>query len=306
MGGAIIAAHQYLTDLKLSGVNIVASNNSYGAFSPAFFAEFEEFDFERQAIEDLIAAGVTFVAAAATTRTTTTTCLRPSPRRTTCRASSPWRLRTTATNWRASRTLERPRSTWRHRARRSSPPPPAAFTYIDGTSFASPIVAGIVALMKSVRPDLTPEQVAEALIASSDPIPALQGRVVANGRVNAARALQYITTDGPIVLEVSPGGDGQPISQLQVSFSKPVQSLPVDVLSRFTLIRAGGDGTFFDGNEVAVNLASSSLDSTHGADAHSLGLYQRPSIATAWCSTTPPSATMTATSSTATCPAART
>src|SRR5690606_36108307 len=60
----IIAGHNYLTNLILNGVNIVASNNSYGAFSPAFFEEFEEFDFEREAIEDFIAAGATFVASA--------------------------------------------------------------------------------------------------------------------------------------------------------------------------------------------------------------------------------------------------
>lgn len=264
VGGAIIAAHQYLTDLKLSGVNIVASNNSYGAFSPAFFAEFEEFDFERQAIEDLIAAGVTFVAAAGNDSNDNDDVFTAFP----AAYDLPGIISVAATN---NRDELASFSNFGATTVDVAAPGEAilttttggAFTYIDGTSFASPIVAGIVALMKSVRPDLTPEQVAEALIASSDPIPALQGRVVANGRVNAARALQYITTDGPIVLQVSPGAvTGAPISQLQVSFSKPVQSLPVDVLSRFTLIRAGGDGTFFDGNEVAVNLASASLDST--------------------------------------------
>ncbi|GIW74441.1 MAG: hypothetical protein KatS3mg103_0963 [Phycisphaerales bacterium] len=65
VGGAIVAAHNYLTDLILRGVNIVASNNSYGAFAPGFYGdEFEEFDFEREAIEDFIAAGATFVASA--------------------------------------------------------------------------------------------------------------------------------------------------------------------------------------------------------------------------------------------------
>ena len=264
VGGAIIAAHQYLTNLKLAGVNIVASNNSYGAFSPGFFAEFEEFDFERQAIEDLIATGVTFVAAAGNDSNDNDDAFTSFP----AAYNLPGIIAVAATN---NRDELAGFSNFGATTVDVAAPGEAilttttggGFTIIDGTSFASPIVAGVVALMKSVRPDLTPEQVTEALIASSDPLPALQGRVVANGRINAARALQFITTEGPIVLQVSPGQvAGAPVTQIQASFSEPVQSLPVDVLSRFTLIRAGGDGTFFDGNEVTVNLANASLDAS--------------------------------------------
>lgn len=264
VGGAIIAAHQYLTDLKLSGINIVASNNSYGAFSPGFFAEFEEFDFERQAIEDLIASGVTFIAAAGNDANDNDDAFTSFP----AAYNIPGIISVAATN---NRDELASFSNFGATTVDVAAPGEAilttttggGFTIIDGTSFASPIVAGIVALMKTVRPDLTPEQVTEALIASSDRLPSLEGRVVANGRVNAARALEYILTDGPMVLQVSPGPvTGAPVSQIQVSFSEPVQSLPVDVLDRFTLIRAGGDGTFFDGNEVTINLANASLDDT--------------------------------------------
>lgn len=264
VGGAIIAAHQYLTDLILSGTNIVASNNSYGAFSPSFFEEFEEFDFERQAIEDFIAAGATFVASAGNDSNDNDDAFTSFP----AAYDIPGIVSVAATN---NRDELAGFSNFGATTVDVAAPGEAIlttavngqYTFIDGTSFSGPIVAGIVGLMKTVRPDLTPEQVAQALIDSSDPVPALQGRVVANGRVNAERALQIIMTDGPLVLQVSPAQiAGSPVNRIQVSFSEPVQALPADILDRISLIRANGDGSFFDGNEIEVDLSTASLDST--------------------------------------------
>ncbi|MFI4882640.1 MAG: S8 family serine peptidase [Phycisphaerales bacterium JB064] len=265
VGGAIVAAHNYLTNLILSGVNIVASNNSYGAFSPGFYGEeFEEFDFEREAIEDFIAAGATFVASAGNEANDNDDAFTSYP----AAYDLPGIIAVAATN---NRDELASFSSYGATTVDVAAPGEAilttavnnSYTYIDGTSFSGPIVAGVVGLMKTVRPDLTPEEITDALVASSDPVAALQGRVVANGRVNAARALQIISTDGPLVLQVSPGQiAGAPQTQIQVSFSEPVQSLPVDILSRISLIRANGDGGFFDGNEVTIGLTSATLDST--------------------------------------------
>jgi subtilisin family serine protease len=63
------------------------------------------------------------------------------------------------------------------------------FAYMSGTSMATPYVAGIAALMKSANPSLGYLDMRSGLISSSDPIEALQGKVVANGRVNAHRAV---------------------------------------------------------------------------------------------------------------------
>ncbi|MEQ8843817.1 MAG: S8 family serine peptidase [Phycisphaerales bacterium] len=264
VGGAIIAAHNYLTDLILSGVNIVASNNSYGAFSPGFFEEFEEFDFEREAIEDFIAAGATFVASAGNESNDNDDAFTSFP----AAYNLPGIVAVAATN---NRDELADFSSFGATTVDVAAPGVAilttdtnnGYTFIDGTSFSGPIVAGVVGLMKTVRPDLTPEQVTQVLIDSSDPIAALEGRVVADGRVNAARALQLITTDGPLVLQISPGQTaGSPQSEVQVSFTEPVQALPVDIVSRISLIRSGGDGSFFDGNETAVPISNVSLDAT--------------------------------------------
>lgn len=59
-----------------------------------------------------------------------------------------------------------------------------------GTSDAGPVVAGIAALLLSVRPDLTAEQLRAVLLASATPLPQLAGRTVSGGVVNARRALE--------------------------------------------------------------------------------------------------------------------
>lgn len=59
-----------------------------------------------------------------------------------------------------------------------------------GTSFATPMVAGIAALVWAENPAMTPSDVRQHLINTATRLPALAGRCVSGGRVNAARALQ--------------------------------------------------------------------------------------------------------------------
>ena len=63
----------------------------------------------------------------------------------------------------------------------------------DGTSYSSPLVAGIAGILKSVHPSWSPRQIATQLRVTADPIdgslnPGLTG-LLGHGRVNAARAL---------------------------------------------------------------------------------------------------------------------
>ena len=64
--------------------------------------------------------------------------------------------------------------------------------YYQGTSIAAPIVSAVVALIFSIRSDLTPDQILYALKTSADPVN-LQSLPIGSmgaGRINAARALQ--------------------------------------------------------------------------------------------------------------------
>lgn len=70
----------------------------------------------------------------------------------------------------------------------------------SGTSYATPIVAGLCGLMKSVFPDLTPAKAKEILISTADPIKDadLYPNMVGAGRINAYKAVlatkQYAET----------------------------------------------------------------------------------------------------------------
>ncbi len=64
----------------------------------------------------------------------------------------------------------------------------------SGTSMASPIVAGSVALLRAKFPDDAPRAIINRLLNSVDPLPTLVGKVSTAGRLNLARALQTTST----------------------------------------------------------------------------------------------------------------
>lgn len=63
---------------------------------------------------------------------------------------------------------------------------------LDGTSMASPLVAGLAALVKSANPDMSPIQITERIKATTDNIDAINADYagkLGTGRINAHRAL---------------------------------------------------------------------------------------------------------------------
>ena len=67
------------------------------------------------------------------------------------------------------------------------------YASFSGTSMATPVAAGIAAMIKSTHPDYSPLQIKERLLATADPIddmftPAYEGKL-GSGRVNAFRAI---------------------------------------------------------------------------------------------------------------------
>jgi subtilisin family serine protease len=87
-----------------------------------------------------------------------------------------------------------------------------AYSSVDGTSFASPVVAGIVALAKSAFPNATPDQIISAVMNGSDTLPSLNGatpnapkKVITGGRVNAYNTLQLLSASVVSTNAVSSG-----------------------------------------------------------------------------------------------------
>ncbi|HZI20030.1 MAG TPA: S8 family serine peptidase [Pyrinomonadaceae bacterium] len=64
-----------------------------------------------------------------------------------------------------------------------------SFEEHSGTSMATPVVAGVAALVLSVEPDLGVKELRSRLLETSDRLDVLKGKVSSGGRVNAARAV---------------------------------------------------------------------------------------------------------------------
>ncbi len=252
---AIIGAHDYLTMMITDfGYNIVASNNSYGAFLPSFFLDDfpEGISGEKQAIEDFIATGASFVVAAGNDANDNDATFTAFP----ASYDIPGLISVAASD---NNDALAGFSNFGAKNVDIAAPGAQIFTtfnggsygYISGTSFSSPYVAGAVGLLKAFRPNASAVEIRQALLDSVDVLPAFQGRVVSGGRLNMERALQIIGTDGPIAIGFDPGpitsrldaDTGLPIDTVTVTFNKDIDGSTLES-DAATLTFAGTDGVF--------------------------------------------------------------
>ncbi|MCL2088070.1 MAG: S8 family serine peptidase [Oscillospiraceae bacterium] len=82
-----------------------------------------------------------------------------------------------------------------------------SYTVDSGTSFAAPMVTGVAALIKSIRPDFTPQQIKDCILYGVDQVAGLSGLCVTGGRLNAYKALQRATEPDTFMADVN--GDGR-------------------------------------------------------------------------------------------------
>lgn len=101
---------------------------------------------------------------------------------------------------------------------------PNAYATTEGTSMASPHVAGAAALVLSARPGVTAAQLKWALMSSANVTPALTGTTVTGGRLDAAAAVVAIA--GTLPVEAPPTETPTPTPEEPVSPVTPPP--PVD------------------------------------------------------------------------------
>tara|TARA_Y100000590_G_scaffold470527_1_gene666045 strand:- start:5593 stop:6987 length:1395 start_codon:yes stop_codon:yes gene_type:complete len=94
---------------------------------------------------------------------------------------------------------------------------------LSGTSMATPLVSGVVALMLSVKPDLTYLQVNQLLYDHVDRIWALRNSVKTGGRINAANTLRAVAQ---LVPEPSPVPVPEPDPLPEPDPEDPVEDIP--------------------------------------------------------------------------------
>ena len=87
--------------------------------------------------------------------------------------------------------------------------PGASYTYLKGTSMASPHVTGVLALLMSRLPTLGWHEVRDLVIGTTRPVAALSGKTVSGGVINAAAAVGDCNQNGvPDDQDIAAGTSG--------------------------------------------------------------------------------------------------
>ncbi|MGN0107788.1 MAG: S8 family peptidase [Hominilimicola sp.] len=84
--------------------------------------------------------------------------------------------------------------------------PISTYNTMTGTSMACPMVTSVAAVMKAVNPDITPAEIKEIIMSSSDKIDALVDKTVSGGRINAYAAVSEIIGTMPTPEPMPSGG----------------------------------------------------------------------------------------------------
>jgi hypothetical protein len=92
----------------------------------------------------------------------------------------------------------------------------AGYIELSGTSFASPLVAGIAAYLLAVNPSWTPDQVKGALMLTAKPLPSARAGSLGVGEVNGPKAADVVNPPNPNAalrsfLKADPNGEPVPV-----------------------------------------------------------------------------------------------
>ncbi len=109
----------------------------------------------------------------------------------------------------------------------------APYGFVDGTSFSSPYVAGIAALVKAQYPTATAQELKGRILAGSTPLPSMQDFVASGGRASADGALTAVAAPVILIKDVvlSDGNNGWP---------EPGETLTLDFVLENNWVSAPG------------------------------------------------------------------
>lgn len=136
------------------------------------------------------------------------------------------------------------------------------YKYMSGTSMATPHVAGLAGLLKAYNTSLTTSQVRGVILETVDPLPALAGKTVTGGRINATKALSAVYLNASLTANRTSG-----TAPLTVAFNDTSTGM------NYTCLWSFGDGntsveqnpafTYAKNGTYTVNLT---ITNTYGAN----------------------------------------
>lgn len=246
---AQLGAYDYCVLMKQRGINIIASNNSFGSLQPT-----APFDNAAQvAIQAFVNAGILYVAAAGNDSNDNDGPLKAYP------ASYPIDDIISAAATTNKDDLAGFSNFGATTVDLGAPGEQVltlatggGYQLIDGTSFASPYTAGVIGLMASVNRFATKAELKAALFGAVDPVASLAGKVITGGRLNSFKAVRNSRVDGLFVTNISPGTQSAEVSRIDVEFSSDVNPSFFDI-ANISFKRANGAATF-NGSESTVTI----------------------------------------------------
>jgi subtilisin family serine protease len=102
------------------------------------------------------------------------------------------------------------------------------YSSLSGTSMATPHVSGVAALAWSIAPNATVSEVKAALLGGVDPIPALAGKTVTGGRLNAAETIARMGVNVASSTPATNSTVGSPPTTFTLTISTDIDPLTVD------------------------------------------------------------------------------
>ncbi len=107
----------------------------------------------------------------------------------------------------------------------------------SGTSMAAPAVAGVAALIKSVRPDFTAEKIKNCILEGVDKVYDLEGMCVTEGRLNAYKAVSLALNYSIVT------GDFKGNGKDEILRLTPIAATSEDAYNKIALHVTSSDGT---------------------------------------------------------------
>ena len=222
-----IKAIDYLTNLKKSGVNIVATNNSWGGggFSQSLL----------NAINRAGDAGILFIAAAGNNRANNNNIANYPSNYVCTTPTRSWDCVVAVASINSTGGLSSFSNYGSTSVDIGAPGESILSTYasgqyatLSGTSMATPHVTGAAALCASINPAVTPAQIRSAILNSAVPTTSLTGKTVTGGRLNVSNMASNC---------LNPGAG----AQATLTISNTILSGPAG--TGVNLVTAGGSGS---------------------------------------------------------------